>query len=494
MIRTLLALDLSRSMKTAAMIALLIGFAAIPALARATPEAPPLRDDRPVWRIGVLPFAATDLEPEDAWLARSIPLLMLETLSPLGEHRLSDAERNARRVRVLEAAQAEAGRALAEETRTRDRLLLADLSDDVRADRREAASRRVADARRALDRVMAMEAGAVIVPLTRPIEFFRGGAELMPAGLTRGQAASQHDLDLILSGSVDRLDREFLVVEIAAYSVAREREVYRDLEVIALDDIAPLVEAMVERVAETVLGRSWAHLTVTTNTPEAALLVDGALVGFGTATSRFLEPGPRRVVVSYESVQREETVVLLPGSAERIEVVLAPPRSGQIAVESEPPGADVYVDSVWQGRTPVELNRPHHTATVLLQREGSLDSRFTIGPQTPDRVVRDLASDIIGWTEQTTAARDRFYRALGFFVVSLPAPIILNGVYENLSILYASGTPTGLSDRESDRLLATANTVYWGYWASVGVSSGLFANLVVQLVRYIRTAESYHFH
>ncbi|TVQ99657.1 MAG: PEGA domain-containing protein [Spirochaetaceae bacterium] len=494
MIRMFRALDLSRSMKTAAMIALLIGCAAIPAMARATPEEPPLRDDRPVWRIGVLPFAGTDLEPEDAWLARSIPLLMLETLSPLGEHRLSDAEREARRVRVLEKAQATAGRTLAEENRARDRLLLADLSDDVRADRREAADLRVTEARRALNRLLAMEADEVIVPVTRPIEFFGGGAELIPTGLARGQAASQHDLDLVLSGSVDRLDREFLVVEIAAYSVAQEREVYRDLEVIALDDIAPLVEAMVERVAETVLGRPWAHLTVVTNTPNAALLVDGELVGFGSATSLFLEPGSRRVVVSYESVQHQETVVLLPGRFERIDVALPQPQSGRVVVDSEPSGADVYVDSVWRGRTPVALNRPHHTATVLLQREGSLDSRFTIGPQTPDRVVRDLAPDIVGWTEQTTAARDRFYRALGFFVVSLPAPIILNGVYENLAVLYASGTPAGLGSSESDRLLATANTVYWGYWASVGVSSGLFANLVVQLVRYIRTAESYHFH
>lgn len=486
--------NMVRTMAGIAVAALLMTVAVVPAAARATAEEPPLRDERESWRVGVLPFAAGDLASEDAWLARSIPLLMLESLSVLTHHQLSAAERDARRRRIVEDAQAAAGRRLAEEKRTRDRLLLADLSDDVRADRLEAANRRVREARRALDRLLAVEPADVVMTTVRPIEFFRGGGELLPAGLTRGQAAAQHDLDLVITGSVERLDREFLVVEIAAFSAVQEREVYRDIEVLTVDDVPPLVDAMVERVAETVLGRPWAHLTVTTDVPGAAILVDGELVGFGRTEARFLEPGSRRVVVTHEDIQLTDTVVLAPGGSERVTFVLPQPERPVVRVESEPSGADVYVDSVWRGRTPIELERPHQTATVLLQRTGSLDSRFTIGPRSPDRVVRELAPDIVGWGEQTTAARDRFYRALGFFVVSLPAPIILNGVYENLAVLYASGTPDGLSDRESDRLIATANTVYWGYWASVGVSGGLFVNLVVQLVRYIRTAESYHFH
>jgi hypothetical protein len=463
--------------------------------ARATPEAEVFpRDETEHWRVGIMPFDAIDLEPHDEWLARSIPLMFLESLSVLREHHLSDAERRARQARILESAQAAAGRVLDQERRSRDRLLFTDITPETREERRDAALKRVAAAQKELNRLLSLEPRVVSVPLSKPIDFYEQARELLPAGLSRGRSARVHNLDLVVYGSVERLDAEFLVIDVFVYSAAQERVVFRDTDVLLPDQVVGLLDEMVDRMAETLLGRTWASLSITASRRDAAIIVDGRLYGFGAVTADFLEPGQRRVVVVHEDVEMIDTVVLLPAERAELAFDLPEPVEDVLSIRSEPMGADVYVDSVWRGRTPLELPRPTRTATVLLQRENHLDSRFLIGPQSPDSMSRILASDIVGWSEETLATRDRFYRSLGFFVLSLPVPIILNGVYNNLYTFFSVGTPPGLNQSDADRLNMAGSALYWGYWTSVGVSTGLFVNMAVQLVRYIRAAESYHFH
>ncbi|TVQ37956.1 MAG: PEGA domain-containing protein [Spirochaetaceae bacterium] len=478
-------------MKAITMVLLVLVLCPVLLHGRARPEepAPPI-DERKTWRVGVLPFDAAGLTPEQRSLARSVPMLLLETFAGLREHRLSEDERDAQRRLILDAAVVSAGSALDREIRARDRLLFTDVTREVREERLEAAEERVAEARARFERLEAIQPAQIEVAARKPLEIRPSGAELLPVGVSPREIARRERLDYVFSGSIRPLDDEYLILEIYGYSAAQQRTLLRDTEILRPEEVLELIDGVVGRVAEAVLGRPWANLTVRSSQPDAAVLVDGMLYGFGAVTIQHLEPGRREVTVTYEDREHVETMVLLPFERAELTVEFAAVEIGTIVIESEPRGADVYVDSVWMGRTPIAVNRPQQPSTVLLQRDGHHSSRFVVGPESPEVITRQLASDIVGWSEQTRMQRDRFYRSLGFFVVSLPAPIILNGVYDNLfTLLAAEPVPD-----DADRLRRTGNTVYWAYWGSVGVSSGLFVNMAVQLVRYIRAAESYHFH
>ena len=478
-------------------VALLLALVLQPALlpARGRPEQPALpQDQRESYRIGVLPFESSGLTPEQQTLTRSIPLLVLDTLSGLREHRLSEAERQAHRLRVLEAAQIDAGRALDREIRARDRLLFADITAETRAERLESAEERVALARADYQWLAAIQPGQVEIAARKPLEVRPSAGQLLPGGVSARETARRERLDYLFSGSIRALDDEYLVLEISGYSAAQQRTLLRDTEVLRAEEIFELIDEVIGRAAEAALGRPWANLTVNSSQPDAAVAVDGMLYGFGAVSVNWLEPGPRQVSVSYQDREHRETVVLLPFEHAELSVELEAVETSTITVESNPPGADVYIESVWSGRTPVALPRPQQPQIAILQREGHHSARVVLGPDAPAVVSRRMASDIVGWSEQTQAQRDRFYRSLGFFVLSLPAPIILNGIYDNLFTLFGAGTPAELDPDAADRLMRSGNTVYWAYWGSVGVSTGLFVNMALQLVRYIRTAESYHFH
>ncbi len=483
------------SLRVLCLLLLLGAAASVEVHARAQPEAPePPRDERETWRVGVLPFDTVDLLPEEVSLGRTVPLLLLDALSGLREHRLDSDERDARSHQVLDGARLAAGRALDREIRTRDRLLFADITAETRAERLESADERVATARREYRRLAELNAERIEVAGVKPVELRPGAGELLPASSSARMAAREGRLDFVISGTVERLDGEFLILELFGYCAARERTVLQETLVLRPEEIAQQIDRLIDRAAEAVLGRQWAHLTVRSSESDAAVQVDGVLHGFGSVTVNYLEPGPREVRVTHENRERIETVVLLPFERAETEVTFPLAVSEAIIIDSEPTGADIYVDSIWVGRTPSEVARPRRPTTVVLQREGFHASRFPLQTDSPERISRRLAPDVIGWSELTLEQRDRFYRSLGFFVVSLPVPIILYGVYDNLATFFAAGTPPNLDSGEADRLVGLANTVQGAYWVSVGVSTGLFVNMAIQLVRYIRAAESYHFH
>ncbi|MFW5812436.1 MAG: hypothetical protein ACOCWS_05565 [Alkalispirochaetaceae bacterium] len=116
-----------------------------------------------------------------------------------------------------------------------------------------------------------------------------------------------------------------------------------------------------------------------------------------------------------------------------------------------------------------------------------------LSPTSPSLLRRELLPRQIVWEDVVEEKKERFYRSFGWFVLSLPAPIILNGVYGNLTTLFPDGsTRTGLSTQEAEERLDQANTLFYSYYATLGVSVALFGNMLFRLIDYIRTGEGYH--
>jgi hypothetical protein len=176
-----------------------------------------------------------------------------------------------------------------------------------------------------------------------------------------------------------------------------------------------------------------------------------------------------------------------------VELSLEPVQAGTVRIESTPTGADVYLGSIWQGVTPITLDRPGAARTVILSREGFLDETVVLSEEVPNRVSRELVPDPGNWPEVVQERRDRFYRAFGWFALSIPVPVMLNGMYQDIAALYPGGQPSPeLSEAEANRLAGTANTMLWSARGTAVVSAGLFVNMMVHLIRYTRAGEYAH--
>jgi hypothetical protein len=102
--------------------------------------------------------------------------------------------------------------------------------------------------------------------------------------------------------------------------------------------------------------------------------------------------------------------------------------------------------------------------------------------------------DLVDQAALVDERRAGFYQAFGAFVLSLPVPIVFNGLYQGvLSIFPADASDNPQLSRDENARLARRGTVY--FYVSRGgmfISAGLFVNLAVQLGRYIDASQYKH--
>jgi hypothetical protein len=113
-----------------------------------------------------------------------------------------------------------------------------------------------------------------------------------------------------------------------------------------------------------------ATLGITADAPGALIVVDGRAVGSAPGALDDLAPGRHRVrVVAADRIPWEREVNLLPGEKQmlRARLSMAPPR---LRVESDVPGAIVFLDKRYLGKTPVAaraISRGLHRLDVSVE-------------------------------------------------------------------------------------------------------------------------------
>ncbi|MBU8912711.1 MAG: PEGA domain-containing protein, partial [Spirochaetales bacterium] len=241
----------------------------------------------------------------------------------------------------------------------------------------------------------------------------------------------------------------------------------------------------------------WGSVYVQTDVNDAAIFVDGELVGFRQASARYLSPGDVAIEVTATGYPTERRTARVT-DRQTTEVVfqMEPVVRHVVRIESAPAGADVYADSVWAGRTPFELSVSDAPLVVRLRRDGYLESRFVLTSDSPDRVARALLPGSLSWAEEIAQKRDGFYRSLTWFVLSVPVTIILDGAFQSIESAYPSDDVyAALPAEEREKLVPFArlgNIFYFASGGAVLVNLGLLVNVGINLFEYLDVGEGAH--
>jgi hypothetical protein len=451
----------------------------------ATPGSGVPTDTRERWTVGIAAFRGEGLDPSDAWLSWSVPLLLRDQVAGLSVHDI-DAE----------------GRdALARSTIARDRRALLASIERLR-DARDAAAiegtsatlsgavSALAEAMTRLARLDGLALSAVTVADHKPIAFKAGpepGLLLAAPFGSRAEAAEREDVDLLVGGSVQEASGYF-IVDVWAWDAARDATllVWRD---------AATREQLYDRLAEAgreltgvLLGRTWASLEVTADPPGATVLVDGKPPGTGRSRFDDLAPGSHEVRASAPGRRDEvRTVDLAARTVTTLSISLAPVDHGTISVTSDPPGADAWLDTVWQGITPLAMPRPDERARLVVAIPDGPEAALTVGPDSPAQVSFTLSLDAPGAEAAKKLARDRFYGAFGWLVLSLPVPFYSYSWAADWAAearrLAAGGDTAG-----AQRAVDIGTGFYWTYLGGLGVSVTLAGWTIYRIVRYVSAA------
>ena len=433
--------------------------------------------EAPDWKCALTVFEG-DLAGENHFLYRQIPLQLYHEISSYPDHIMSEEELAHKSRDAFLASQEKVLAQWEGLLEQRDALLFSE--DPIKY---ESLTKEINSLRKKYD---SADTSGNEEPSSRAISYLapgEGGILFSSAGEAR-----EKDPDFIITGTIDDAG-DFILIELTGISIAREEPFPLWSGAGKTDEIERLVGEMADAVKKTLLGRDWSALSVSADPSRAQVFLNGVSLGVGAVDEETLMPGPALLEVRYprHKSYREE-INLAPGSRTVRTVALEPGEEELVSILSEPAGADVLLGSVYRGQTPLVLPRPLLAEKMILSLEGYDSLSASLGPDTSDEVHFALTAGGVDWEEERLIAKDKFYNTLGWFSLSVAAPLILNGIRENqvqrANSAYAAG--------DMDTYDEAYNRAYYStgvFWGSMAVSGALLGVSITRLVKYIKASE-----
>jgi hypothetical protein len=466
--------------------AIFVGIFILICSASATAENEP-NDTRETWRIGVAEFQAIGLSPENLYVGSSYPLLIHEGLTRIDTHRFTALETEKYRATLV-------NRERKRLTRERDALLVE--GDEAylagAESRANTTSDRLADVTEALANVSTLDQMLIEVTQEKPAEMVLGDDRVLLPRVVQDPSdyAEEKELDLLIYGLIEEIEG-YLFADVYLFTAALgEVSVYQTG--FSREWLIESSKSIFDDLVETALGREWAELRVLASPESAEIHIDGAFRGLGEVHWDFAEPGEHEITIKAYGFEDYSTAVTLEaGDTESVQAdLLSADREG-IDIVTVPAGADVYALSQWYGTTPVQAPPGMEHLQGLIRKEGYSDYLLPVLPSGQDEVSIRLLPTIIDREGLMAEKRSDFYRVFAAFVLSLPLPIYFFDATNTLTLSYLAEAQQPFSDRNLDEALRLFKLRQVGlsvYISTVFISVALFADAVVELLRFIDLA------
>jgi PEGA domain len=450
------------------------------------------------WNIGMSSYSGLNLDKRYEYLLNVLPLLVQEEISNLSEHILSQDEIDHFRNQFLIENTITVEKEKSQIHTQRDALLFSELEEDELNEKYEEYSENIKKKEELLHfwRNVNIEDIRIEESLPVSIKNITGTETQLLAPRTQIQRFMEsEDLDLLINGTVEKLDNMFYL-NIEAVMQHSEEPVFTISEIVSEEEINETLSEAAPGLRTVVLGRSWSELTVTALPGNALLLIDGDSKGVGTMHLNDLEPGFVTLSVistGYKSDVRQ--IYLTSSASQSVNIELEKGGSSSLSLISDPPGADVYFGALWVGQTPLYTDFPVKQSQIRISKENHLSFYADSASIEGNSLTVQLGADLLDKQKELQLRKNKFYKSLGWFSMSVALPLVLSGVYQNLNnryYKYAQDYNSTLNPDSYDKALeykTKSDIAYYSLWGGVAISSGLLVNTIFKLRDYIRAAE-----
>lgn len=311
-----------------------------------------------------------------------------------------------------------------------------------------------------------------------------GRGELIDAptpALGSAATAKGKSVDLLVYGTVEEIEG-YAVVHMNGYDASLDTTVFSWKGFCSPEDPSPLAREFSQKLARWIAGQDFARLDIAIEPRSAAVLVDGKrLTGDSLVVYRF-DPGSVLVEAKasgYDGASTEAELVL--GERRSIALELKPSVLGSASISADPPDASILIDSISAGQAPLTVALSGKREIITAYAPGRERASAILPASGETSLTLELRPDDgLGPGGRVTAAKDDFYRSLGWLFISIPVSSLALG----LSSLYYEA-----ADRSSDSGLLSYYTVS-GISAGMALTASvvLGVNVAIHLIRYLGTA------
>ncbi|MBN1698282.1 MAG: PEGA domain-containing protein [Spirochaetales bacterium] len=442
------------------------------------------------YTVGFCMFSDLDLSPENIHLKQSIPMLLKEDLESLEKHVVSVLQEKAYQKNILLDRIRTLNRQLIDLQKTKDAILFENVMESKKKAALEETEKKIGDIIKKIGEIKETDPAGITIPEELRIQIKSGeGAGLLldPPSYSALQYTKTHGIDFLVYGHVEEIFG-YLFISISAFDRLLEEKVFDYDITLSPEEVYPALDDIKRELSLLILGREWAGLVVIPDPPTGFVYVNDEFAGIGKTEVNYLKPGKAEVRVTHQDYFEEKKEVNLV-AFEESECVVSLTRiaSGNVFIDSIPEGANVYVNSVWRGITPLAVERSLHLLRIVIKKDDFDEISFHIGESGEASINVELTKSEISGERRQELKRDKFYTALGYFFVSIPFPVFFKGLADDYGDIRDYRASSGTDEYKRASIMQDAFLI--SHYGTLVVTGALFINLFVNLIDYIGAAD-----
>ena len=299
--------------------------------------------------------------------------------------------------------------------------------------------------------------------------------------------ASENNFDYIIYGKIT-IFNDIAFTDITLYSRLENRDISSLSRAFEVNSFYSELDDALKPFFTAVLGKKWSSISIISENKNADIYIDDIYSGTGSISGKIVSLGEHIIKIAGTGLEEEFYTVMLEENS-HFSLGAQPEYEEEklLAVNTFPDGADVYYDSLWQGKSPVVINSS--LGEIFIRKEGFRENRFLVEEIDDNSIDFTLSPELFTQKDYLLKKRDNFYKNLSWFVLSAPLPFFMFAVLNDYTNSYNSALASGSRQSEIDRLENMRNYCYYGYYGTLFVSISLFVNMIFNLNDYIEAGD-----
>ena len=442
-----------------------------------------IQDEEEFWNVGVADLKTYDNESNN-FFGASVSAYILNKISVCREHVISEKETADLKNYLVKIRLDEEEKKLHEKLKNYDKKYFTD--EKNRKDLRNG----IRDIRKNIRKIKKYKTGRIRISSSKEIQY-TGAADnenLKTFEKNRlFRLASENSLEYLIHGKVNIFE-DIVFTDIFLYSILEDRDIVSISRAFEINSFYSQLDEALIPFYTAVHGKEWSSITVMTSDKNADIYIDDVYSGTGSISGKITDPGNHEVKIAGTGIEEKTySVYLSENSHFKLDADSGYEEEKLLAVNTFPDNADIYYDSLWQGKSPVIINSSK--GEIFIRKEGFREKRILVEDIEENSIDFNLSPELFTHKDYLLSKRDDFYKNLSWFVLSAPVPFFMFAVLNDYTNSYNSAVSSGANMSEIDRLEKIRNYCYYGYYGTLFISISLFVNMVFHLNDYIEAGD-----
>ena len=444
-----------------------------------------LKDEQTAWRVALAEFKISSSREDISYISNILPLFFFSQLSGISTHTLSSEEILLFRKKIV-----------SDQINAEEQKLSSYIKEYDSAYFRDTGNRRdirnnIRDSQKRIRQLQKYNLERIRVSNIKDIEFIttnEADNRLSFDILDIDNFANKNNFEYILYGSARQFEN-ILILEIKFYSTLEKKDIYSTSVTTETENLFLSLENVISEITSILLGTTWSRITVNTDTRSSDIYLNEKYIGTGAAVNILTAPGEHTVTIRGTGQEEKTISVFLDEKKTTVIDLNVTLREEKLTViNTIPQEANIYLDSLWMGVTPLLLNG--FSGEIIIRKDGFRETRLLLDDISQNSIEIQLSPDVFLKKDFITKKRNSFYTSLSFFVISVPISFFLYAAASEYNSAYNSAiTSVNLNYDEINRLGRIKNYTYYGYHASLFLTISLFANTLFRLSDYIKAGD-----